>query len=62
MKENLNEVLDKNEILHRENDNKKKTMPVIAKNQFIRYMRRHSPNKLRNYHTSNETYIMDKAP
>lgn len=25
-------------------------------------MRRHSPIKLRNYYTSNETYIMDKSP
>ena len=32
---------------------KKKSMPAIGKNQFLRYMRRNSPLKLRNYCTSN---------
>ena len=40
-------------VFNRDSEMKKKSMPIIAKNQFIRYMRRHSPTKLRNYHTSN---------
>ena len=47
---------------HTRDCEKKKSMPAIGKNQFLRYMRRHSPIKLRNYCTSNETYIMDKTP
>lgn len=43
------------------NGDKKKSMPNIGKNQFVRYMRRHSPLKLRSYCTANETYVMDKT-
>ena len=41
------------------NPDKKKSMPTITKNHLIKYVRRHSPLRLKNNH-SNETYIMDK--
>lgn len=40
---------------------KKLSTPSIGKNKFIKYMRRHSPLKLRSY-ANNETYFTEKAP
>jgi hypothetical protein len=46
------------ELSHK--DERKKGTPSIGKNKFVKYMRRHSPVKIKNYSNSNETYIVDK--
>ena len=36
-------------------------MPSIGKPTYNKYLRRHSPLKLRNYCTSNDTYFLEKS-